>query len=177
MARSLFFGIASCLMIGSASGQRSDVPQVTQEIADSRTVLGVANEYLAAGAEAIRAGQYDDGIRLTKLGLERPASPRDRAAGLSNLCAAHAAKSEPDVAITYCTESLTINEANWRAYSNRAYAYYLKRDVRPGRRGSRHRVVDQPERQTDAADSRHDERAAAARPSHDGGTPITRSAP
>jgi tetratricopeptide (TPR) repeat protein len=127
MGRILLCGIASCLAWGSALGQRSEVRELTQEQADSRTVLGVANEYLSAGAEAIRAGQYDDGIRLTKLGLDRPASPRDRAAALSNLCAAHAAKNEPDTAIGYCTESLVINEANWRAYSNRAYAYYLKR--------------------------------------------------
>jgi tetratricopeptide (TPR) repeat protein len=127
MARILLCGIASCLVSGLALGQRPQIPEITQEQPDSRTVLGVSNEYLAAGAEAIRAGQYDDGIRLTKLGLNRPASPRDRAAALSNLCAAHAAKREPDTAIGYCTESLDINEANWRAYSNRAYAYYLKR--------------------------------------------------
>ena len=127
MARILWWGIAMCLMSSVAYGQRSQIPEITQEQADSRTVLGASNEYLAAGAEAIRAKQYDDGIRLTKLGLERPASPRDRAAALSNLCAAHAAKNQPDVAIGYCTDSLAINEGNWRAYSNRAYAYYLKR--------------------------------------------------
>jgi tetratricopeptide (TPR) repeat protein len=128
MARIVLCGIASCLVWGPAHGQRPELPELTQQQADSRTVLGVANEYLAAGAEAIRAGQYDDGIRLTKLGLDRPASPRDRAAALSNLCAAHAAKKEPDIAIDYCTQSLGINDANWRAYSNRAYAYYLKRE-------------------------------------------------
>jgi tetratricopeptide (TPR) repeat protein len=127
MARILLCGITSCLILVSALGQPTEFTELTQQQPDSRTVLGVANEYLAAGAEAIRAGQYDDGIRLTKLGLDRPASPRDRAAALSNLCAAHAAKKEPDTAIVYCTESLGINEANWRAYSNRAYAYYLKR--------------------------------------------------
>jgi Flp pilus assembly protein TadD len=58
--------------------------------------------------------------------LERNASSRDKAAGLSNLCAAHAAKNEFDRAITRCTESLGINDTNWRAYSNRSYAYYLK---------------------------------------------------
>jgi tetratricopeptide (TPR) repeat protein len=126
MVRILLCGFTSCLTVGAALGQ-SGVREITQEQADSRTVLGVANEYLAAGAEAIRSGQYDDGIRLTKLGLNRPASPRDRAAALSNLCAAHAAKNEPDTAIGYCTESLVINDANWRAYSNRAYAFYLKR--------------------------------------------------
>jgi tetratricopeptide (TPR) repeat protein len=121
---SVVCGIAACLIAGSSAGQG---PQLTQEQADSRTVFGAANEYLAAGADAIRLKQYDEGIRLTKLGLERPASPRDRAAALSNLCAAHAAKNEPDVAIRYCTESLAVNESNWSAYSNRAYAYYLKR--------------------------------------------------
>jgi tetratricopeptide (TPR) repeat protein len=119
--------MATCLMANVSLGQRSEVPMLTQEQADSRTVFGAANEYLAAGAEAIRVKLYDEGIRLTKLGLERPASPRDRSAGLSNLCAAHAAKNEPDLAIGYCTESLAISDANWSAYSNRAYAYYLKR--------------------------------------------------
>jgi tetratricopeptide (TPR) repeat protein len=127
MVRVVLCGIASCLMLDAALGQRLGAPELTQEQADSRTVLGIANEYLAAGADAIRAKQYDEGIRLTKLGLERFATPRDRAAALSNLCAAHAAKNEPDAAIDYCTESLTLNDANWRAYSNRAYAYYLKR--------------------------------------------------
>jgi tetratricopeptide (TPR) repeat protein len=128
MVRILLCGVFGCLVWESALGQRPEVSELTQQQADSRTVLGVTNEYLAAGAEAIRAGQYDDGIRLTKLGLDRPNPPRDRAAALSNLCAAHAAKKEPDAAIGYCTESLQINDANWRAYSNRAYAYYLKRE-------------------------------------------------
>jgi tetratricopeptide (TPR) repeat protein len=127
VVRILICGMASCLILGPALGQRSEVPELTQQQPDSRTVLGVDNEYLAAGAEAIRIKEYDEGIRLTKLGLERPASPRDRAAALSNLCAAHAAKNEPDIAVGYCTESLAINDQNWRAYSNRAYAYYLKR--------------------------------------------------
>jgi tetratricopeptide (TPR) repeat protein len=89
-------------------------------------VLGGGNEYLSAGADAIRAGQYEDGIRLTALGLERAPTPSDRAAALSNLCAAHAAKNEPDRAIEFCTQSLELNDRNWRAYSNRAYAHYLK---------------------------------------------------
>ena len=127
MARILFCSIVSCLLLSPALGQRSSTPALTLEQADSRTVLGVANEYLAAGSEAMRNKDYVEGIRLTKLGLQRPTSPRDRAAALSNLCAAHAARNEPDVAIGYCTESLGINDANWRAYSNRAYAYYLKR--------------------------------------------------
>lgn len=127
MVRIAVCGVASCLMLGQAFAQRQAIPEITQEQPDSRTVLGVSNEYLAAGAEALRIKEYDEGIRLTKIGLERPTSPRDRAAALSNLCAAHAAKNEPDVAIGYCNQSIEINDANWHAYSNRAYAYYLKR--------------------------------------------------
>jgi len=127
MAKVLCCGIAMCLWSSFVLGQRSSVPEISQEQADNRTVIGAANEYLSAGAEAIRAKQYDDGIRLTLIGLERPTSSHDRAAALSNLCAAHAAKNQPDPAIGYCTDSLAINDQNWRAYSNRAYAYYLKR--------------------------------------------------
>jgi tetratricopeptide (TPR) repeat protein len=112
---------------GTVAAQPGKVSELTQEQPDSRTVLGIENEYLSTGAEALRVGQYDEGIRLTTLGLERPTSPRDRSAALSNLCAAHAAKRQPDIAIDYCNQSLAINDANWRAYSNRAFAYYLKK--------------------------------------------------
>ena len=121
MAGVRFGGIAISLVAMAAWGQVDP-----QQQADSRTVLGGGNEYLSAGADAIRAGLYDDGIRLTKIGLERVAKNSDRAAALSNLCAAHAAKGDLDSAIEACGESLAINDQNWRAYSNRAYAYYLK---------------------------------------------------
>src|SRR5688500_19145973 len=76
MVRIALCGVASCLMLGSAFAQRQAIPELTQEQPDSRTVLGVANEYLAAGAEAIRIKEYDEGIRLTKLGLDRSESTR-----------------------------------------------------------------------------------------------------
>ena len=120
MARLPVLSFALCLVAVAAAAQ-------SEQKSGSRTVLGPVNEYLSAGAEAIRAGQYDDGIRLTMLGLERPpVSQHDRAAALSNLCAAHAARREPDVAIDYCNQALAIDEHNWHAYSNRSYALYLK---------------------------------------------------
>jgi tetratricopeptide (TPR) repeat protein len=94
---------------------------------DNRILLGGGNPLLSQGAEAIRFGEYDEGIRLTRLGLERAGTTeQQRAAGLSNLCAAHAAKREPDAAIEYCNQSLSLNPRNWRAYSNRSFAYWLK---------------------------------------------------
>lgn len=117
MGRPLISGFALCLVAGLTWAQ-----------ADNRTIIGGGNEFLSAGAEAIRAGRYDEGIRLTTLGLERyNPTTMDRAAALSNLCAAYAAKGEPDEAIEYCNQSLALNSSNWRAYSNRSYAYYLKR--------------------------------------------------
>jgi tetratricopeptide (TPR) repeat protein len=87
-----------------------------------------ANEYLVAGSEMIRAGQFDDGIRLTLIGLERGnLGVRDRAAGLGNLCAAYVSKNEPDAALPYCDRSLQLDDGNWRVYTARARAYLVKR--------------------------------------------------
>jgi tetratricopeptide (TPR) repeat protein len=121
MVRAILKGLAMCLVASPSFAQLEDAP------ADSRTVLGGGNPFLAAGADAIRAGQYDEGIRLTNLGLDRGDNKEsDRAAALSNLCAAYAAKHMPDRAIELCTESLAVSDGNWRAFSNRSYAYWLK---------------------------------------------------
>ena len=103
-------------------------PCGADEVEDSaqRMTLG-ANEYLLAGADSIRAGAFDDGIRLTLIGLERGnLGIRDRAAGLANVCAAHVAKNEPDAALPYCDQSLSLDDRNWRVYTARARAYFLK---------------------------------------------------
>ena len=103
------------------------VPGVAWVQPDSRTILGAGNEFLSAGSFAIRVGQYDEGIRLTELGLKRyHPSIADRSSAYSNLCAAWAAKGDPDKAIPLCDESLRLSSDNWRAYNNRSYAYYLK---------------------------------------------------
>ncbi len=117
MGRNLFIGVTFLLVANTSWAQ----------LADNRTILGAGNEFLSAGSFAIRMGQYDEGIRLTNLGLTRYQPSRsDRASALSNLCAAHAAKGEPDIALPYCDESIEMNDRNWRAFSNRAYAYFLK---------------------------------------------------
>ena len=115
MGRAILFGLVASLASSGLWGQ-----------ADNRSIIGSGNEFLSAGAFSIRMGQYDEGIRLTRLGLTRyQPSPSDRAAAESNLCAAYAARGEPDVAIDHCTESLRLEGRNWRAYSNRSYAYFL----------------------------------------------------
>lgn len=117
MNRLLFIGLAWLLVPGLAAAQSTD----------NRTIIGSGNEFLSAGSFAIRVGQYDEGIRLTELGLRRyHPSLQDRASAFSNLCAAWAAKGEPDRAIDFCDQSLRMSSNNWRAYSNRSYAYFLK---------------------------------------------------
>lgn len=93
----------------------------------SRTVFGTPNELLTVGSQAMMAGRWDDGIRLTLDGLEQVGvSDAMRAAALSNLCGAYAARNQPDLAIVYCSQSIDLDEGNWRAWSNRSYAYWLK---------------------------------------------------
>jgi tetratricopeptide (TPR) repeat protein len=128
MARAQLIGLIASLAAGAIGAQTSD----RADRAQSRTVLG-SNEYLADGAEQIRMRQYDEGIRLTTLGLAQAASINERAAALSNLCAAFAAKGNADQAIDYCTQSIALRADNWRAYSNRSYAYYLKGRYREAR--------------------------------------------
>src|SRR6516164_2053497 len=96
MARAQLIGLIVSLAAGAVGAQSTD------RVAESRTVLGT-NDFLAQGAEQIRMRQYDEGIRLTSLGLAQAESITQRAAALSNLCAAYAAKGNADRAIDYCT--------------------------------------------------------------------------
>jgi tetratricopeptide (TPR) repeat protein len=109
--------MAAALLLGPGSGHAQS----------SRAIVGSGNEYLSAGAFAMMTGNFAEGVRLTELGLSRyQPPPQDRATALSNLCAGHAALGDPDTAIRLCSESLSLNSRNWRAYNNRSYAYTLK---------------------------------------------------
>ncbi len=89
---------------------------------ENRLVLG-ANPNLSQGAFELRSGNFEEGIRLTFLGLKESASARDRRAAMNNLCAGYAALGSYDAAIHICNIILAKNERDWRAYNNRALAY------------------------------------------------------
>ena len=98
-------------------------PVLAEVSAQAKTVIGPTNPDLAAGAQALRLGKAEEGIRLTRLGLAVAHGQRERQAALANLCAGYVLLEQYDTALTYCDSALEENERNWRAYSNRALAY------------------------------------------------------
>lgn len=91
--------------------------------AGARTVIGEKNPQLAEGARRLLAGDAEEGVRLTRLGMDVATSARERHAGFSNLCAGYLRLEQYDVALGYCNEAIDINPGSWRALSNRALAY------------------------------------------------------
>lgn len=94
-----------------------------QPEAVAKTVIGPRNADLADGAEALRAGNADDGVRLTQRGLLTAADRRDRVAGYSNLCAGLVMLERLDEALDACNRALELDDQHWRSYSNRALVY------------------------------------------------------
>ena len=90
---------------------------------ESRTVIGPSSPDLAAGAEALLAGDAEEGVRLTLSGLKFTTRIRDRKTGMSNLCAGYVLLNDLDTALEYCNRVLEIDDKHWKAYSNRALVY------------------------------------------------------
>ena len=89
----------------------------------NKTVIGPTNPDLKYGADALLAGDADEGVRLTLIGLEFARGARERQTAKSNLCAGYLMLREYDTALAYCNEVLGENDGHWRAYSNRALIY------------------------------------------------------
>jgi tetratricopeptide (TPR) repeat protein len=105
-----------CLGILCGPAQAAGAPK-----AAGVTMLGV-DPSLAAGADALRLRQFDEGIRLTLLGLSSVPSGRNRARGLNNLCAGYVGARQYQKAVEACDSALALNKHNWRIYNNRALA-------------------------------------------------------
>jgi len=87
------------------------------------TVIGQMNPLLTDGAELLEAGHYALGVRVTLQGLEQPSTPRDQAAGHSNVCAGYAALKRWAEALEHCNRALELDRSNWRTYNNRAAVF------------------------------------------------------
>jgi tetratricopeptide (TPR) repeat protein len=108
------------LLLGPLAGEQASGGHSE---AVARTVVGPSNADLAEGAAALRAGNAEDGVRLTRRGLTSASSNRDRVAGYSNLCAGLVMLERFDEALQACNRALELDDRHWRGYSNRALIY------------------------------------------------------
>ena len=90
---------------------------------DNRSILGPGNVPLQDGANALRAGDAEEGIKLTLIGLAQANNSRERITANSNLCAGYALLARYELGLKYCNEALAENDQHWRARSNRALIY------------------------------------------------------
>jgi len=91
--------------------------------AQSATVIGPSNPLLTQGSDALQSCRYEEGVRLTLAGLEQPLTPRDQAAGHSNVCAGYAALKRWEEALEHCNRALELDRSNWRTFNNRAAVF------------------------------------------------------
>jgi len=87
---------------------------------DSRTVFGPSNPDIELGVDALRAGDGENGVRLTLSGLNMASSRQERTVAYANLCAGYLLLEDFSEALSYCNRALSLNPRNWRALSNRA---------------------------------------------------------
>lgn len=90
---------------------------------ESRTVIGPRNVFLSDGADALVAGDGEEGVRLTVRGLELAQGLRERKIGHANLCAGYVMIGEPGKALAHCNWVLERDPNHWRTYNNRALVY------------------------------------------------------
>lgn len=93
------------------------------EDANVKTVLGPRNPNLVDGANELLAGNAEEGIRLSRLGLDVAVGQRERQAGLGNICAGYVMLEKYDEALEFCDQALAEYDRNWRALCNRALIY------------------------------------------------------
>lgn len=90
---------------------------------EAKTIIGPRNAYLAEGADALLAGNGEDGVRLTLQGLGFAQGDHERKIAHANLCAGYAMIRQPDKALEHCDWVLERFPRYWQSYNNRAVAY------------------------------------------------------
>jgi len=86
-------------------------------------VIGSMNKHIAEGGRALRAGENEEGIKLTLLGLQLANGKREEEVALSNLCAGYTNLGDYETALKYCDILLQRNDKMWRAYNSKALIY------------------------------------------------------
>lgn len=94
--------------------------QVGAPIEGPKTVIGPRNLFLAQGADALFAGDYEKGVELTRKGLASAQGRQEHKTGLTNLCAGYYMMGELVAALDACNEVVDLDPNFWRGYNNRA---------------------------------------------------------
>jgi tetratricopeptide (TPR) repeat protein len=89
----------------------------------SKTVIGPRNIFLYDGANALKAGNADEGVPLTIKGLEFAQGQRETKIGHANLCAGFMMLGQASTALEHCNWVLERDPYHWRTYNNRALVY------------------------------------------------------
>ncbi|NND47909.1 MAG: tetratricopeptide repeat protein [Woeseiaceae bacterium] len=90
---------------------------------ETKTVIGPRNIDLYDGANALMAGDGEEGVRLTLRGLQLAQGPREEKIGHSNLCAGYLLINQPEEALPHCDWVLERDDTHWRTHNNRALVY------------------------------------------------------
>ncbi len=112
--------LVALAMTPAASAQDADRLKTTT---NAVLTIGQRNPPLYDGAQALLAGDDEQGIRLTLEGLDLAQGAREEEAALSNLCAGYIRQRQLDTAMKYCNTLLERNSNHWRGYNNRAVIY------------------------------------------------------
>jgi len=117
-----------CFALIAASAAIGQEATRTGDEMGSATIIGPRNVPLHLGAEALMAGDNEEGVRQTLRGLQLAHGRREEEAGLSNLCAGYIKLGDYNEALRYCDILLGRNDRNWRGYNNRAVVHIMMKN-------------------------------------------------
>jgi tetratricopeptide (TPR) repeat protein len=113
------------IAMSAAFGQ--DTTRMGEETG-AATIIGPRNVPLHLGAEALMAGDNEEGVRQTLRGLQLAHGRREEEAALSNLCAGYIKLHDYNEALRYCDILLGRNDRSWRGYNNRAVVHIMMKN-------------------------------------------------
>ena len=90
---------------------------------ETKILLGPRNVDLYEGAQALMAGDGEEGVRLTRRGLASAQGVRELRSAHGNLCAGYVMIDRPEQALVHCNWVLERHPDHWKTYNNRALAY------------------------------------------------------
>jgi tetratricopeptide (TPR) repeat protein len=90
----------------------------------TNTIYLHSADTINAAKRALRHGDAERATALFEKGLKQKLPRRLRVAGLNNLCIAYRLQGDLEAAKESCSQAIELNPNYWRAYNNRANAYY-----------------------------------------------------